>query len=502
MRLTSQDASFIYGETASGPMHGVTIAVIEGEVPYERIYRHFESRIHLVPRFRQRLAFVPFNLAHAKWVDDPNFDLRNHVKLHVLPEGSDLESAIEAALTLGEPLLDRERPLWLDYVLSGVPGYTLLAQMGHHAMIDGASGVDISMVLFDLEADAPDPPPATTPWNPPPLPNPVALVTEAMAELAAAQPTFASFQAPNPEREANLRRGREVMTRMGTTPVITAPWNAANVGPKRQLQYAPYKIADFRDIRRAFGGTINDIVLTVVSESAARYLTAHDEFTTNQRLRLMCPVNVRREGDEGALGNRVSAMYPMLPAWPMDIIERLNLVRTQTEQIKAAQEPQALEFMMEATPATPAASMAQTLLVGTPFDPTAWLARSPAPVAPRLGPRPPLYGFNFTCTNVPGVQVPQHIAGHRIARQIGTLMLGGTLGYGVAVLSYNRELVFNLVSDPRLLPDLELMRTGIEDAMRELQQRAQQKTQQPGQPLAQQGDQQQTQQQTPEREAS
>ena len=284
--------------------------------------------------------------------------------------------------------------------------------------------------------------------------------------------------------------------------MITAPWNAAIVGPKRQLQYAPYKIADFRDIRRAFGGTINDIVLAVVSESAARYLTAHDEFTTNQRLRLMCPVNVRREGDEGALGNRVSAMYPMLPAWPMDIIERLNLVRAQTEQIKAAQEPQALEFMMEATPATPAASMAQTLLVGTPFDPTAWLARSPAPVAPRLGPRPPLYGFNFTCTNVPGVQVPQHIAGHRIARQIGTLMLGGTLGYGVAVLSYNRELVFNLVSDPRLLPDLELMRTGIEDAMRELQQRAQQKTQQPGQPLAQQGDQQQTQQQTPEREAS
>ena len=161
MRLTVQDASFIYGETASGPMHGVAISVIEGEVPFERIYHHFESRIHLVPRFRQRLVFVPFNLAHAKWVDDPTFDLKNHLKHHTLPKRANLDKAIEHALQLGEPLLDRARPLWLTYVLTGVPGRTVLAQMGHHAMVDGASGVDISMVMLDLEPDAPDPPPPT-----------------------------------------------------------------------------------------------------------------------------------------------------------------------------------------------------------------------------------------------------------------------------------------------------------------------------------------------------
>jgi diacylglycerol O-acyltransferase len=473
MRLTVQDASFLYGETASGPMHGVAISIIEGVVPFDRIYRHFESRIHLVPRFRQRLAFVPFNLAHAKWVDDPAFDLENHLKHEALPEGTDLSRAIEHALELGEPLLDRARPLWLTYVLSGVPDRTLLVQMGHHAMVDGASGVDISMVLLDLEPHPPEPPAPTQEWNPKPLPNALELVGEALTEMQSAPAAFPfSPPAVDPTHAEVMRRGAEVMTRLGTVPVMTAPWNAGSVGPKRIFQHTQYPFGEFREIRRAFGGTLNDVVLTVVTESAARYLAAHNEYTTNQNLRLMCPVNVRREDEKGALGNRVSAMYPVVPAAPMDLVDRLTAITRQTEQIKANQEPQALEYLMETAPAVPPMSMAQTLLVGTPFDPTAWLARVPPPVPPSVGLRPPLFGFNFTCTNVPGVQVPQYIAGHKILTTFATLMLGGTLGYGVAVISYNQTLIFNLVSDPRLLPDLELMRTGIETAFAELQDRA------------------------------
>jgi diacylglycerol O-acyltransferase len=473
MRLTVQDASFIYGETASGPMHGVAISVIEGVVPFERIYRHFESRIHLVPRFRQRLAFVPFNLAHARWVDDPGFDLDNHLKHLALPDGTTLSRAIEQALELGEPLLDRARPLWLSYVLSGVPDRTLLVQMGHHAMVDGASGVDISMVMFDLEPHTPAPPPPAQAWKPAPLPSALDLVSEALAEMQTAPAPLPLPSPPlDPAHAQALRRGVEVMTRLGTQPVMTAPWNAGSVGPKRIFEHTQYPFGEFREIRRVFGGTLNDVVLTVVTESAARYLVAHNEFTTNQNLRLMCPVNVRREDEKGALGNRVSAMYPVVPATPMDVVERLKSIIRQTERIKANQEPQALEYLMETAPAVPPVSMAQTLLVGTPFDPTAWLARVPPPVPPGIGPRPPLFGFNFTCTNVPGVQVPQYIAGHRILTTFATLMLGGTLGYGVAVMSYNQTLIFNLVSDPRLLPDLQLMRTGIEAVFAELQDRA------------------------------
>ena len=185
-------------------------------------------------------------------------------------------------------------------------------------------------------------------------------------------------------------------------------------------------------------------------------------------MRIMCPVNVRREGESGTLGNRVSAMYPTLPAWPMKVEERLGTVIEETHRLKANQEPQALELLQETSPYIPPVAMAQTLLVGSPFDPTAVAAQFPMPPIPRMGTRPPLVGFNFTCTNVPGVQVPQYIAGHKMIATYGTLMLSGTLGFGVVVGSYNQRLFFNFTSDPRLLPDVELMRSGVEDAVAEL----------------------------------
>lgn len=469
-RLTQQDASFLYGETASGPMHGSMISIVEGEVPFEDIYRHLESRLHLVPRYRQRLAFVPFNLAHAEWVDDPDFDLENHVIRHELPTGTTLEAAVDAALEVNEPLLDRDRPLWKWHVFEGVPGQTVLMQSFHHAMVDGVSGIDITMILFDLKADATQPPSPEEAWVPEPLPTPVESFGEAMKEQARAL----SDAKPLPnlgdsaKRSGLWSRGAATMMGMLTRPAIFAPWNSGSVGPKRKLAWSRYGFSEFREIRRSLGGTINDVVLTVVSEAAARYLKARGESVTDQHFRVMCPVSVRREEDGGALGNRVSGIFPMLPAWPMDVVDRHETVCEETGRIKENQEAQALEFMMESMPSLPPVAMAQTLLVGTAFDPTVFAARVPAPLPPRVDPRVPFFGINFTCTNVPGVQVPQYVAGHRILYNLGVLMLGGNLGFGVGVGSYNQEVVFNLVCEPRLLPDLELMRTGVDDSFSEL----------------------------------
>ncbi len=469
-RLTQQDASFLYGETASGPMHGSMISVIDGEVPFDAIYRHIEARIHLVPRYRQRLAFVPFNLAHAEWVDDPEFNLENHVVRHELPTGTSLAGAVEKALEINEPLLDRARPLWRWHVFEGLPGQTLLMQSFHHAMVDGVSGIDITMVLFDLKPEPPPPPAAEGVWAPDPLPTPVESLRQAVGEQARAlrdaNPLAALGESA---RQPDLwRRGAETMLKMLGRPAIFAPWNAGNVGPKRKLEWTRYGFAEFREIRRSFGGTINDVVLTVVSEAAARYLKARGESIEDQHFRVMCPVSVRREDEGGALGNRVSGIFPMLPAWPMDVVERHSAVCEETARIKENQEAQALEFMMEAMPALPPVAMAQTLLVGTLFDPTVLAARLPAPLPPRIDPRVPFFGINFTCTNVPGVQVPQYVAGHRILYNLGILMLGGNLGFGIGVGSYNREVVFNLICEPRLLPDLGLMRAGLDDSFSEL----------------------------------
>ena len=152
MRLTQSDASFLYTESVSGPMHISSVYVLEGELAFEKVFEHFASRLHLIPSYRRKLAQVPFNIAHPEWVDDPDFDLANHVLAHRLPDGSTLEQGVDAAIELNEPILDRAHPLWKVYVISGVPDRTLILQMTHHAMIDGASGIELTTVLYDFDA--------------------------------------------------------------------------------------------------------------------------------------------------------------------------------------------------------------------------------------------------------------------------------------------------------------------------------------------------------------
>ncbi|MYE85076.1 MAG: DUF1298 domain-containing protein [Gammaproteobacteria bacterium] len=469
MRLSDHDAAFLYGETASGPMHGANIVVLEGELSLQAVRAHIARRLHLVPRLRQRLVFAPFNLAHPKWVDDPNFDIAQHVKGHSLEAGATLDEALAAAAKLAEPLLPRDRSLWLTYVIEGVKDRTVLLQMGHHAMADGASGVDISLVLFDLQANAPEPTPEPAPWSPASLPSATELATEALREQVESMldsNPFAALQLGDGRMEM-LRRAGESITRFLAEPVLTAPWNAGLVGPKREMAWRRYEFGEFREIRRRFGGTINDVVLSVAAEGAARYLADGRQKAAGKNLRIMCPVNVRQEDEKGALGNRVSGIFPMFRAAPMNIVERLRKVRHEMEQIKQNREAQALQELMESMPSPPPLAMAPTQLVGGPFDPTALAARVPPP-APPWATSMPMAGFNFTCTNVPGVQVPQYIAGHQVLDALAMLMLGGVLGYGLAVTSYNKRLYFTLVCDPRLMPDVERMADSLDGAFKEL----------------------------------
>lgn len=470
MRLTDSDAGFLYTETASGPMQISSIYVLDGEAPFDRLFHHFEARIHLVPRYRQRLALVPFNLAHPKWVDDPDFDLAYHVRHHKLDRPMTLEEAVDEAMVLNQKLLDRRRPLWLTYVIEGVPGKTLLLQLVHHAMIDGVSGVELTTVLYDFDPAAADPPPAAEPWQPTEPPGALELMNEAAREAVDKLRDYNPVSALGGDaaRRKLAARAARVVSGFVTRPAMTAPWNAGLVGPQRKLRWLKKNLLEVREIRRGLGGTINDLVLAVVSEGAARYMDDTGEHARGRHLRIMCPVSVRREDEQGALGNRVSAIFPCLPAWPMPATERLRAVREETERIKHEQDAQALTLLLESTPPLPPVAMAPTQLVGTALDPTALAARMPLPVLPRSGPRPPYFGFNFTCTNVPGVQVPQYMAGHELTETLGILMLTGTLGFGVAVTSYNGHLYFNFVCDPRLLPDLEAMRDAADGVFNEL----------------------------------
>tara|TARA_R110002073_G_scaffold2950_16_gene19704 strand:+ start:5902 stop:7365 length:1464 start_codon:yes stop_codon:yes gene_type:complete len=477
MRLSQTDASFIYMESASGPMHIAGVFVLEGEVPFDDIFTWVQSRMHLLPALRRKLAQVPFSLAHPKWVDDAEFDLANHVHHHQLPEGSSLEEGVNQAVEMNEAMLDRSLPLWRMVVLTGVPGKTLMLQQTHHALIDGASSIDLQMIIFSFEKDAVNPDPPKTPWVPEAAPSLNELFTEAVRENVEAMSQFSPRRAVSnvPNQWQKVQQATEIMNRFISQPAITAPFNAGMVGPKRRVAWLKKPFSEIRDIRRHLGGTINDVVLAVVSEAVARYLESHGEQVADQRMRIMCPVNVRTEDQKGALGNQVSAIFPMLPAWSMGTLERLKVVIAETERIKGAEEAQAMTQMQDSMPDLPPTGMLATQLVGTAFDPTAFAARMPLPVMPSFGQRPPNPGVNFTCTNVPGVQVPQYMCGAELTDQIGLLVLTGTSGFSVTILSYNKQLFFNFICEPRLLPDLEVIVNSADDVFLDLLRLAQEK---------------------------
>jgi diacylglycerol O-acyltransferase / wax synthase len=469
-RLTDSDASFLYMETASGPMHISSVYVLEGELEFDKVFAHFAERVHLVPSYRRKLAQVPLNIAHATWVDDPDFDLANHVLPHELSRGTSLQDGIDAAVTINEAILDRNRPLWRFYVISGVPDKTLILQQTHHAMIDGVSGIELTTILYDFDPRGGNRPPPGEPWHPAPVPGALELVTDALRHNfeKARNLDFVTLLRDGAQQRHLLARAARVMAQFVTRPAITAPFNAGIVGPSRRVRYLKKSFTEIREIRRALGGTINDVVLAVVSEAVARYLESHGETTESQYMRIMCPVSVRTEDQAGALGNQVSAIFPMLPAWRMDALQRLTAVCTETDRIKHDQEAQALALLSQGdSPIWPMA-MAPSQLVGTPWDPTALAARLPLPNPPSNGWRPPNIGYNFTCTNVPGVQVPQYLCGHKVTDTIGLLVLTGNVGFSVTILSYNKELFFNFICEPRLLPDLETIVSAADEVFGEL----------------------------------
>jgi len=459
MRLTETDASFIYMETASGPMHISSVYVLDDEVPFEAIYKHFEARIHLVPSYRRKLAQIPFSLGHPKWIDDNDFNLTNHIILEELAADSSLQAGVDRAVELNQGMLNRRLPLWRMVVIKGVPGKTLLLQQTHHALIDGASGMDLASILYDLSPKAKHPKPPEEPWQPQPAPTAAQLMGEAMSDnfsnftKAVTQPNMSV----DGDMMGKMRKAAEVFTRFMAKPAITAPFNAGMVGPKRQVRWLKKPFTEIREIRRHLGGTINDVVLAVVSESISRYLKDRGERVDNQYLRIMCPVNVRTEDLKGALGNQVSAIFPMLPAWPMATTERLHAVIEETQRIKGDEEAQALTLMQEKMPEIPPIGMAVTQLVGTSLDPTALAARIPMPIMPNVGGRMPNMGINLVCTNVPGLQVPQYMCGAEVTDTIGLLVLSGNVGLSLTILSYNKQLFFNFIAEPRLMPDLEVL---------------------------------------------
>jgi len=485
-RLSTQDATFVYGESQSGPLHIGSIGVFEGSVDFNGLLGHFEERMHLVPRYRQRLTEVPLNLAHAIMEDDPEFAVDNHVYRHELPEAMSEGDALAEMMRVYQTPLDRKRPLWELHTFHNFDGSrTALMWKVHHCLVDGVSGVELLKVMYDFRAEPEDIPQPPTPWV---AARPSSLIrrfAEALRDQiqgtvnSTINTVVEAIEDPASvaERARQLAEASRVMTELATRRIVATPWNSTPVTQDRIVAWSRQSFSDFRAIRSAFGGSVNDVVLTMLTEGAARYLQHHGYAVEGQQLCIGCPVNVRHKSERSSLGNRVSMMFPTAPAEPMDIIERLKLIHEETERIKAAGSAQALEALMGLSDAIPPGMIGPAARVATTMMDVAgrmakWTDWKPRPDGFGL----PAFGINFIATNVPGVQVPQYINGHLCLDMVPLVPLGATMGYAVAILSYYKSLYFGMMADPRVMPDVALMKAFVDDAFAEMKRRCAEKT--------------------------
>jgi len=477
-RLSLLDASFLYGESAVNPTHVGTIFFLDGEISFDKVFDHMRRRLHISPRFRQRLAFSPFNLAHATIEDDPDFKLENHVFRHELQPGINEADAIKEILRLHfGSMMDRSRPLWKVTLFEGLPGRSVFVWAMHHAIVDGVSAFELLNRLMDFTAKPPPDEPSE-PWNPSPLPSTGASLLSAVRDLAVeridnvtrAALEFVRDPGSAVRQAQALVEARQLMGEMAEPPVAT-PWNAGLAVGARNLAYLKMPFADYRAIRAAFGGTINDIVLTVLGEGAASYLADHG-WATKGNLRFGCPVNVRRPEEQVVLENRVSMMMPSTPAAPMDVLERLKQIAAETARIKKSGAPFKMERLSGMGDSIPPAVLGAMSNIGAIGMELAAAIIKVADWKPTPGgfAMPPS-GINFVATNVPGPQAQWYFAGYKVVDSVGLLPLAGNLGYGVAITSYNQNIIFSMIADTRLLPDVEQMKAHVEAVFNELRDR-------------------------------
>jgi diacylglycerol O-acyltransferase len=452
-RLTALDTSFLHLEDASAHMHVASVMLFEGDPPpYDELLEAIGRRLHLVPRYRQRLAFVPLSQGRPRWVDDPHLNLRYHVRSTALPSPGSEEQLKALAGRVFSQQLDRDKPLWEIWMAEGLEGgrFALLGKT-HHALVDGISGMDIISVLFDTTPEPSAPPDPGEQWLPRPLPSRAQLLGEALVERATAPTELArtaraAFRAPRRVlggvRDAAIGVG--AMAWAGLNPAPDSPYNDS-IGPHRRFTWVRASLADLKAIKDQLGGTVNDVVVSTVSGALGRHLRRRGQNTDGLELKAMVPVSVRTELEEGALGNRVAAMMAPLPVWCQEPTARLDIVREELKGLKQGGQAVGAQVLTELSGFAPPTIMGQ---------------------ASRLMSRQRF--FNLVVTNVPGPQFPLYLMGREMIDPFPMVPLAKGQGLGIALLSYNGRINFGLVGDYDLLWDLDDLAEDVGESLREL----------------------------------
>ncbi|QEC49976.1 wax ester/triacylglycerol synthase family O-acyltransferase [Baekduia soli] len=452
-RLTAIDASFLAQEGPASHMHIGGVVLCEGPAPrFEEILDHIRSRLHLVPRYRQRLAEPPLEAGRPLWVDDPTFNLEYHVRQTALPAPGTEDQLWRLVGRLMSQQLDRSKPLWEMWIVEGLErgGFALLSKT-HHSLIDGISGVDLATVMFDVTPVPAEVPHPDEPWRPHREPTPVDLVAGGAIGLAkAAAAGVAGVLGAIARPQSALRAATEAAEGVGEVvwaglnPAPATPLNV-EIGPHRRYTVVRNSLADFKLIKNAFGGTVNDVVLTVVSGALRAWLHGRGVRTEGVELRALVPVSTRGNHEANTLGNRIAAMRAPLPVYIDDPVARLRAVKLAMDGLKESKQAVGAEVLTGVQGFAPPTILAQASRLN---------------FSTRL--------FNLIVTNVPGPQLPLYVRGREMTDVFPVAFLPKNHALAVAIMSYNGQMNFGLLGDYDALSDLEDFAEGIRTSLAEL----------------------------------
>jgi diacylglycerol O-acyltransferase / wax synthase len=449
-RLTPIDASFLHQEGPVSHMHIGGVTLLEGPPPtMEEFLGQIRMRLHLVPRYRHKLAYTALDSGRPVWVDDPSFNLEYHVRHTALPSPGTWDQLQELTARIFSQQLDRSKPLWEMWMIEGLEDdrFALITKT-HHSLIDGIAGIDLATVLFDV---SPDPPPIThsgRPWQPHSEPGGAQLVAAGLmgAVRAAKELADGAIDALTHPEHA-LTRAREVAEGVGEivwaglNPAPQTPLNVP-IGPYRRFVGVTSELEDFKIVKNRFGGTVNDVVLAVVAGALRSFLISRGRRTEGVEMRALVPVSVRAEDQHNQAGNRIVAMRGPLPVYIADPLQRLRFVSQAMDGLKESKQALGAEMIAGAQSFAPPTILAQASRLN---------------FSTRL--------FNLIVTNIPGPQFPLYVLGRKMVQALPVAFLPQNHALAIAIMSYNGQMNFGLLGDFDALPDIDSIGENIAEEL-------------------------------------
>lgn len=467
-QMTGQDASFLYAETPSSPMHigGLTIydpSTVKGEKQrFKDILQFIEGRLHLAKTFRQKKVDVPFNMDHPYWIEDKDFDLEFHVRHIRLPEPGDWRQLCIQAARLHSRPLDLTKPPWEFTVIEGldaVPGlpegsYAIVSKI-HHACIDGVSGSDIVEAIHSIEPYPEAPPPPDKPWQGENLPNPFELITRANFNNMTQPFRFAEVMAQAIPAMSRVQEG--LFTRkFEVNSSVPRTRFSGRVTSHRSIEGRTFDLGEIRAIKSSVeGATVNDAILSICGGALRKYLVKHDD-CPDESMVAMAPISVRPKDDRGKLGNQVAAMTVRIGTDIEDPLERMISVHNAAASSKEMTNAVGARLMTDFSQFIPSTTAALATRLYTELGLSQSMAQP----------------FNCVITNVPGPQFPLYSAGAKMVAQFGMGPIFDGMGLIFPVFSYNGGITVTVNSCREMLPDPEFFSQCLQDSFDELKEAA------------------------------